>query len=94
MPTTTVRVPDALRTRIARAAARAGTTPHSLMLEALEERVELEEARAALIDEAEMRDEAWEQTGRGYDWHELRAHLQARLAGGPTKGPRVKTWRK
>lgn len=84
MPTTTVRVPDALKTRIARAAARAGTTPHSLMLE---------EARAALIDEADMRDEAWEQTGRGYDWHELRAHLQARLAGGPTKRPRVKTWR-
>lgn len=94
MSTTTVRVPDALRARIARAAARVGTSPHSLMLEALEERVELEEARAALVAEAEARDEAWTETGRGYDWHELRAYLEARVAGGPAKRPRVKTWRR
>ena len=94
MATTTVRVPDALRARIARAAERANMTPHALMLEALEERVELEEARAALTAEADLRYAEWTRTGRGYDWHEMRAYLEARAAGRRAQRPRAKTWRK
>ena len=94
MPTTTVRVPDALRARIVRAAERANMTPHALMLEALEERVQLEEARAALVADADRRYAEWERTGRGYDWHEVRAWLQAKAGGRKARRPRVKTWRR
>lgn len=94
MATTTVRVPDALKARIARAAEHAGTTPHALMLEALEQRVELEEARAVMLSDADRRHEEWTRTGRGYDWHEMRAYLQARAGGRRAKRPRVKSWRR
>ncbi|MBL8952111.1 MAG: hypothetical protein JNK82_15115 [Myxococcaceae bacterium] len=94
MATTSVRVPDELRARIVRAAERAEMTPHALMLEALEERVQLEEARAALSAEADERYATWTNTNRGYDWHEMRAYLEARVEGRKAKRPRVKTWRK
>jgi hypothetical protein len=62
------------------------------MLEALEERVELEEARAAFVAEADERHREWTQTHRGYDWTEMRAYLTARVAGRKAKRPRVKSW--
>jgi predicted transcriptional regulator len=92
MATTSIRVPDELRARIARAAKQAGMKPHALMLEALEERVELEEARAAVISEADARYEDWKQSARGYEWHEMRSYLRASVAGRKARRPRAKTW--
>lgn len=94
MPTTTVRVPDELRARIARAAKHAGTTPHALMLEALEARVELEEARAAMVAEAVERDGEWTRTRRGYAWGDVREYVSARAEGQKVPRPRMKTWPK
>ena len=55
MSTTTIRLPDALKARVARAAERAGTTAHSFILEAIAEKADLEERRADFHDEAEPR---------------------------------------
>lgn len=46
MATTTIRLPDDLKARIARAAERSGKTTHSLILEAIAEKAEQEEQRA------------------------------------------------
>ena len=46
MATTTLRVPEELKARVAELAERAGKTPHAFMLEAIEESVRLAETRA------------------------------------------------
>ena len=45
MPTTTIRLSDELKARVATAAERAGTSPHSFILEAIAEKAEQEERR-------------------------------------------------
>ncbi len=93
MATTTLRVPDELKARVAELAERAGKTPHAFMLEAIEERVRLSETRAAFVEEASGRFEEMLETGRAIDWHEMREHLKERAAGRKSKPPRVRAWR-
>src|SRR3546814_3244195 len=46
MSTTTIRLPDELKARIAEAAKRAGTNSHNVILESIVEKVDLAERRA------------------------------------------------
>jgi len=74
MSTTTLRVDDTLRERIARVAQATDQTPHNFMLEAL----------ARKTDEAEwnlsmQRDAALQGGEPGVEWHEMRAYLKTRL---------------
>ena len=55
MPTTTIRLPEDLKRRIAMAAERKGTSPHAFMLGALAERVSENERRDDLHATAERR---------------------------------------
>ena len=55
MSTTTLRLPDELRARIARLAKKSGKTPHSIMLDAIAQKVEEEELRASFHAEADAR---------------------------------------
>jgi predicted transcriptional regulator len=48
MSTTTVRLPDDLKKRLADVAERAGMTSHALILKAISDRVEADEARNRL----------------------------------------------
>ncbi len=50
MSTTTIRLPDDLKARLAAAAERAGTTSHNFILQAIAEKTELEEQRQAFHD--------------------------------------------
>jgi predicted transcriptional regulator len=94
MPTTTLRVPDELKKRIARVAEQSGTSAHALMLDAIEERVRMEEARAAKLAHATERFSEWQRTGRAIDWQEMRAYLKDRTAGRKAKAPRARAWRR
>ncbi|MBO9875457.1 MULTISPECIES: ribbon-helix-helix protein, CopG family [Xanthomonas] len=55
MSTTTIRLPDALKARVAKAAEAAGTTSHNFILEAIAEKAELAERRVDSIPWDEMR---------------------------------------
>lgn len=46
MPTTTIRLPEDLKARVAEAARRAGTSSHAVILAAIAEKAEREEWRA------------------------------------------------
>jgi predicted transcriptional regulator len=78
MSTTTIRLPDELKARIAEAAGRAGTSPHSFILEAIAEKTEAAERQADFHDEAERRYARIVETGETLDWDEYRASLLAR----------------
>jgi predicted transcriptional regulator len=94
MPTTTLRLPDELRARIAKLAAKSGRTAHSVMLEAIAQKVEEEELRAAFYREADTRFAEMIESGAGIPWHDMRAYLKTRASGRIARAPRARAWRR
>lgn len=81
MPTTTIRIDDSLKTRIATAAARAGKTPHAFIVDALAEtieRVEQDEAFHLLADKRWANVLA---SGKTVPWDEAKSWIEARARG-------------
>ena len=87
MPTTTIRLPEDLKARVAAAAKKTGITAHSFILEAIAEKADQEERRAAFDTEAEERYARIIASGKTISWQEMRSYLESRLAGNKTKRP-------
>jgi predicted transcriptional regulator len=87
MSTTTIRLPDDLKARVAKAAKRAGTTAHGFILEAIAEKAAQEERRADFDAVAEARYAAIVASGKTIPWQEMRGYLEARIAGKTAKRP-------
>lgn len=87
MSTTTIRLPEELKTRVARAAAEAGTTAHSFILEAIAEKAEMAEQRADFHAVADQRYAQFLESGESIPWEEARTYLRDRLAGKDVKQP-------
>lgn len=87
MSTTTIRLPDELKARIAKAAKRAGTTSHNFILEAIAEKADLAERRTDFDAVAEQRYARIVETGETIPWDEVRGYLEARIAGKPARRP-------
>ncbi|MBS4095793.1 MAG: DUF1778 domain-containing protein [Sulfuricella sp.] len=81
MSTTTIRLPDDLKVRIAAAAKHAGKTTHGFILEAITEKAEQAERRADFDAVAEGRFADIVATGNTIPWQEMRGYLEARIAG-------------
>jgi len=79
--TTTIRIEDELKVRVAAAAARAGKTAHAFILEAIAQTVEQVEQDDAFHRVA---DERWAKilaTGKTVKWDGAKAWLEARSRG-------------
>lgn len=87
MSTTTIRLPDELKARVAAAAEHAGTTAHNFILQAIAEKTEQEEQRHAFNADAEARYANIVATGQTIPWQEMRAYLEGRMAGKRVKRP-------
>lgn len=87
MSTTTIRLPEELKARIADVAKRAGTTPHNFILEAIAEKAELAEQQAAFHALADERYARFLETGESIPWEEARVWLKDRLAGREASRP-------
>lgn len=90
MSTTTIRLPEDLKAKVAAAAERAGTTPHNFILQAIAEKAEAEERRSDFHRVAEARYGRIAESGRTIPWHEMRAYLQARVSGKTARRPAAK----
>ena len=80
-PTTTIRLPDELKARLARLADVEGTSTHSLILDAIAEKVDALERRHAFHEDARKRLAHLEETGTGIAWADMKRYLDARMAG-------------
>jgi predicted transcriptional regulator len=87
MSTTTIRLPEELKARVAAAAEHSGTTAHAFILEAIAEKAEQAERRADFDAVAEARYAGIVASGKTIPWAEMRAHLEARLACKATQRP-------
>ena len=90
MSTTTIRLPQELKERVARAAERAGTTAHSFMLEAIAEKAQQEERREEFQDSAERRYAEIVASGKTVPWNEMRRYLERRLTGKKVVRPKAR----
>lgn len=91
MATTTIRLDDDLKARVAAAAEHAGKTAHAFILDAIARTVEQEEEDAELH---RLADERWKKLladGKTVAWDDAKAYLEARARG---KRPRKPTARK
>jgi len=84
MSTTTLRIEDTLRERIARLAQALEQTPHNFMLEALAQKVDEAEWKLSMQREAQQRDAALQAGESGVEWHEMRTYLRDRLNAAAT----------
>jgi len=87
MSTTTIRLPEDLKARVAAAAERAGTTSHSFILDAIAEKADQEERRGDFNEVAEKRYAQIIASGKTIPWAEMRGYLEDRLAGKAAKRP-------
>lgn len=87
MSTTTIRLPDALKARIAKAAQAAGTTSHNFILEAIAEKADQAERRAEFHALADQRWADFLETGESIPWEEARRYFKARITGKPEQRP-------
>jgi predicted transcriptional regulator len=90
MPTTTIRLSEDLKIRVTAAAKRAGTTAHGFILEAIAEKTDQAERRAELDAQAEARYANIVATGKTIPWPEMRAYLEARVAGTRAERPEAR----
>ena len=87
MSTTTIRIEDDLKARVAAAAQLAGTTAHAFILDAISqtvEQVELDNAFNALADQR------WaniQSSGKTVPWDAAKTYLAARANGEPARKP-------
>jgi predicted transcriptional regulator len=85
--TTTIRIEDELKARVAAAAARAGKTSHAFILDAIAQTVEQAE-----LDEAfhRLADERWAKvvaSGKTVSWDDAKVWLEARSHGEHPRKP-------
>ena len=85
--TTTIRLPEELKARVAAAAERAGTTSHNFILEAIAEKADQEERRHEFNDVAERRYAEIVASGKTIPWSEMRRYLEDRIAGKKVRRP-------
>lgn len=90
MTTTTIRLPEDLKARIARAAKHAGTTSHNFILEAIAEKAALAEQRNDFQAAAETRYDAIAASGKTIPWSDMQRHLKDRVAGKKSARPVAK----
>lgn len=87
MSTTTIRLPDDLKARVAVAAERAGTTSHNFILEAVAEKT----VRAEHLDDfdavAETRYARIVESGKTISWDDMRKYLEQRITHVPARRP-------
>ena len=87
MTTTTIRMPEDLKARVAAAAKKAGTTPHGFVLAAIEEKAEQTELRSQFETDAEARYSHIVESGKTISWDAMRTYLEQRVAGKSVKRP-------
>jgi predicted transcriptional regulator len=81
MPTTTIRIDDELKARVAAAAERAGKTAHAFILDAIAQTVEQAELDDAFHHIADARWANILETGKTVPWDATKTWLEARSRG-------------
>ncbi len=78
MSTTTIRLPEALKSRVAKAAELSGLSTHAFILEAISEHVTDRERREGFYQSAEARFAQIAEGGKTVGWDDMKRYLVER----------------
>jgi predicted transcriptional regulator len=92
MSTTTIRLPEDLKARVAAAAERAGTTAHGFILEAIAEKADQAERRADFHDVAQKRYADLVASGKMIPWKKCAAISKIESRGKPWLARWPRNW--
>jgi predicted transcriptional regulator len=93
MPTTTtLKLPDNLKKRIAPLAKSAGKTAHAWMVEAIETQATLAEKRTAFVADARAAEAEVERTGKVYAFDDVHRYMRALASGKKARRPKPVNW--
>ena len=87
MPTTTIRIADELKARLAAAAERTGKTAHAFILEAIAQTIEQVEADEEFRVIAEKRWAKFLTKGEAISWDSAKTYLEGRARGERPRRP-------
>jgi predicted transcriptional regulator len=90
--TTTLKLPDSLKKRIAPLAESTGKTPHAWMVEAIETHAALAEKRRAFVADALAAEREVERTGKVYAMADVHRYMRALARGGKPRRPKPVKW--
>lgn len=90
MSTTTIRLPEELKARVAKVAEAAGMTPHGFIVEAVAAKAAEAEARSQLDVEVAARWARFLETGEAVPWAEMRQYMLDKAAGRPALRPKAR----
>ena len=88
MSTTTLKIPDALKARIADAAEQAGKSAHAFMVEALEAETRRAEVRREFVNSALKAEQEVAEYGEVYSMDAVHRYFSDKLAGKDVKRPK------
>ena len=89
---TTLKLPERLKRRIAPLAKSAGKTPHAWMIEALQAHTALAEKHEAFVSDALAAEREVERSGRVYRAEDVHRYIRARAEGRKVKRPKPVRW--
>lgn len=86
--TTSLKLPEELKEKVAELARGVAQTPHAYMVEAIAERVALDELRRGFTGRAAQSRDALAKSGQAFRLEDVAAHYRAKLAGVECPRPR------
>lgn len=93
MATTSLKLPDALKERVAKLAEAAGKTPHAFMVEAISVETERTEKYQQFLARAQESKREFDETGIAYDADEVNAYFRAKIQGVTLSKPEPKRYK-
>ncbi len=90
--TTTLKLPEKLKRRIAPLAKSADKTPHAWMLEALELQASLAERRRSFVADALDSEKQIRESGKAYRAEDVHRYIRARASGRKPARPKPVNW--
>lgn len=93
MATTSLKLADDLKHRVADLANAEGISAHAFMVRAIQETATRAEQRAGFIADAMAARQDMLSSGKGYAATDVHTYLKARLTGKSAKRPESKPWR-
>jgi predicted transcriptional regulator len=94
MTTTTLKLSEELRKRVAAAVEGTGQSAHAFMVEAIERQTRLAEQRRSFVADALAAREETRRSGLAYPAVEVHRYMQARARGEKAVRPRPRKWQK
>ena len=91
---TSIKIPEDLKKRMARAVKGTDQSAHAFMVEAIRQETERVEKRRGMLADAYAARAEFQRSGTGYALAEVKAHYRAKLQGKRSRKPKLRPWQR